>query len=578
MIIHSLTATYGTLEEHHLQFEEGFNIIYAPNESGKSTFCQLLITMLYGLDTRQRDTKTSLADKNRFRPWSGKAMEGQLECSLNNTRYLLRRSSENGAPMATFSFVYADNRLPVEGITSNNVGVFLTGVNKQIFTACFLFSESNLILDKQEDIETRLLTLLSDEDTTYSFSQVESTLRKWQHRRSSHKNSELSKLESRTQSISEKLAQISEFWPEYILLQEQIKEIETELLELDNVSEKKHQLHHKTIQENLAKAQDDLASLTKQMDVTSHSKSKKSDHPKQKMLHAFYLFLILSFVSVFSVLTTSYDRFTIPASILFICATVWSLFKLKPQNCTLMQTENSSTQNQSSLNAQSLAKERIEFYQTQLNQPPSQSKKQASLQEALYAKQNKLAEFSGRLQELGDPSILETELQTLQAKKQRRIQEYEALQIAMKALETANHTLHAEFSPALNEKALQYFNFLTNEAYKHINFSRDFSAIVEPSHTLIQANAHQLSHGTIDQLYFSLRLALCDLLLPEHTSIPIILDDALTSFDDARAKRALQILNTLTNQRQILMFTCHTREQRMLADDPDVHMQNFREC
>ena len=45
------------------------NILQAPNEWGKSTWCAFLAAMLYGLDTRAKSTKTALADKERYAPW-----------------------------------------------------------------------------------------------------------------------------------------------------------------------------------------------------------------------------------------------------------------------------------------------------------------------------------------------------------------------------------------------------------------------------------------------------------------------------------------------------------------------------
>ena len=65
----------------------------------------------------------------------------------------------------------------------------------------------------------------------------------------------------------------------------------------------------------------------------------------------------------------------------------------------------------------------------------------------------------------------------------------------------------------------------------------------------------------MDQLYLALRLAICDLLLPD---CPIILDDALVYFDDERLRVALEVLRELGGQRQILLFTCTDREKRML--------------
>ena len=67
------------------------------------------------------------------------------------------------------------------------------------------------------------------------------------------------------------------------------------------------------------------------------------------------------------------------------------------------------------------------------------------------------------------------------------------------------------------------------------------------------------SDGTGDQLYLALRLAVSRALIPEA---PLVLDDALNRFDDARLAAALALLET--EPRQILLFTCQDREARLL--------------
>ena len=78
MRIKRMTATFGGLTEQRLELAPGLNLIQAPNESGKSTWAGFLKAMLYGIDTRDRDKKGHLADKNRYQPWSGAPMEGEL--------------------------------------------------------------------------------------------------------------------------------------------------------------------------------------------------------------------------------------------------------------------------------------------------------------------------------------------------------------------------------------------------------------------------------------------------------------------------------------------------------------------
>ena len=53
-----------------------------------------------------------------------------------------------------------------------------------------------------------------------------------------------------------------------------------------------------------------------------------------------------------------------------------------------------------------------------------------------------------------------------------------------------------------------------------------------------------------------------ELALPDDA--PIVLDDALAMFDDERAEKALRVLKELSGTRQILLFSCHSREAQML--------------
>ena len=65
------------------------------------------------------------------------------------------------------------------------------------------------------------------------------------------------------------------------------------------------------------------------------------------------------------------------------------------------------------------------------------------------------------------------------------------------------------------------------------------------------------SEGTMDQLYFALRLAVARELTPEA---PLILDDALVRFDDTRHAAAMEFLRQEAENKQIILFTCQSRE------------------
>ena len=92
-ILH-LTATFGRLEHQELTLSPGLNVLYAPNETGKSTWGAFIRTMLYGLSTRERGP---LADKNRFAPWRGAAMQGRMAVSEAKDAYTLLRTTKRAS-------------------------------------------------------------------------------------------------------------------------------------------------------------------------------------------------------------------------------------------------------------------------------------------------------------------------------------------------------------------------------------------------------------------------------------------------------------------------------------------------
>ena len=63
MKILSLKANFGKLAGETLTLSEGLNIITLPNESGKSTWSQFILAMLYGIDTSERAKAGTLPAK-----------------------------------------------------------------------------------------------------------------------------------------------------------------------------------------------------------------------------------------------------------------------------------------------------------------------------------------------------------------------------------------------------------------------------------------------------------------------------------------------------------------------------------
>ena len=102
-ILH-LTGTFGRLDHSELSLSPGLNVLYAPNETGKSTWGAFIRTMLYGLSTRERGP---LADKNRYAPWTGAPMQGRMDLTTHGDACtLLRETRRAASPLGEFSHLH----------------------------------------------------------------------------------------------------------------------------------------------------------------------------------------------------------------------------------------------------------------------------------------------------------------------------------------------------------------------------------------------------------------------------------------------------------------------------------------
>ena len=236
MKIKRMTATFGCLDHQTLELEEGLNILTMPNEGGKSTWCAFLRVMLYGLNTRERDKRGFLADKTRYQPWSGEAMEGELLCSWQGRDILIRRYTKGQTPMGAFEAVYADSGSPVPGLTADNLGDVLIGVSRSVFERSAFLGQASLPVSQTPELEKRLSALVSSGEEDVSASQVGDTLAEWQRKRQYRSKGAIPTLEARRSELGLALEAVRD-------VTGQIRDSKTEIDKYEEVRAKlKHQI------------------------------------------------------------------------------------------------------------------------------------------------------------------------------------------------------------------------------------------------------------------------------------------------------------------------------------------------
>ena len=127
MLIHRMNATFGKLRDSTLELKDGLNILQAPTEAGKSTWCAFLLSMFYGVDPLEE----------RYLPWSGEAMRGEIDCYALGREWTLRRSTPRpDRPLAALEAVCMDGGGPGQEapeLSGENCGETLLGVTREVY-------------------------------------------------------------------------------------------------------------------------------------------------------------------------------------------------------------------------------------------------------------------------------------------------------------------------------------------------------------------------------------------------------------------------------------------------------------
>lgn len=671
-------ATYGKLDQARLDLQPGLNVICAPNEGGKSTWCRFLLAMFYGLNTRQRG---DLADKNRFQPWSGSLMQGKLELSVGDKELTLsRRTQRPDAPLGVFSCTYSGTDTPVPGLDAARCGETLLGVPQSVYQRCAFIPSGSLAIDADADLERRISALISTGDEKISFSQVESRLKKQLRQRKYNRSGSIPLLEAeiaglraaqqeaqtltgQLENLQQQLSQAREDQARrrqarLQVAQEALREKERCLQALPDSSALQRinqQLGAvRSLGDQVQQAQEAVSRQESAIEAQLQELNRNPLHPMTKaqleaqlqiqppappQVAQLLISLALGLCGG-GFLWYEIDR----PQVLWLCLAcavtalaAGNFLRLLIRRIRLQQSRRRELSRQEELRklAESYlpALEELEAQRallrqkqqilsdgdrrlrTQLSDLLSQvSRWDDSVQSAgdirrfvretaqnrdrlaqelhqaqtqlLQAQmsdaddtvthlQQQIAQVQGRLDAGRDTQALGDQISRLEEELVRQQAEYDALRLSLDALQAANTTLQNRFSPELGRRAAEIFADMTGSTWSHILLDRDFHLSAESGSDPTRRSVQLLSAGTADQLYLAVRLAICEMILPLEQNPPLILDDALLTFDDARLSTTLDYLTRLGAQRQILLFTCQGREAALLRGRPGVHITNL---
>lgn len=635
MTINKLTASFGKLNGESLELTDGLNVICAPNESGKSTWCAFIRAMLYGIDSAERQKAGHLPDKLRYAPWSGAAMQGEMELSAGGKDITITRTTKlKSAPMREFSAVYTGTSIPVEGLDAANAGEMLTGASREVFKRSAFVEQGSIVISSSPELEKRISAIVSTGDEDCSFTEADEQLRAWQRSRRYNRRGKLPELEERMAETKKRLAELDSLANESERLTQQLEQGRQNCRQLENAITESRKTARRDALSN-------LQNLRKELNAANEAHEKADDErdarraalcgcvigerlpdevaaevraDTEKCLelkevserrtspYAAVLLLILALAVIASAIFIVPADFALYAfiagGVLCLAALLLAIRYSKAKNAASdagrqrrillskykaedergikscyeeflkLFDELSAAENEEKRTAQRLAEMRTTQEKTEAktlqeldfsggdNEASQLSRELSAAQRSCDMLSARISEIKGRVDAMGDPLVLGSELNNMESLYAALQSEYDAIALAVDTLRAADADIQGRFSPELGKLAAHYMSVVTDGRYEGVLINRDFSAKTKLSGDTVPRETEYLSAGTLDLMYLAVRLAVCTLALPENSACPLILDDALVNFDAERTQQAMKLLREISKQRQVILFTC----------------------
>ncbi|WP_176140714.1 ATP-binding protein [Halobacillus salinus] len=188
------------------------------------------------------------------------------------------------------------------------------------------------------------------------------------------------------------------------------------------------------------------------------------------------------------------------------------------------------------------------------------------VEESLLYHQQELADCKSQLAVLESSEDLSRSLHHLEAERNtlnEQAREWAVYQVALNLLQQTKTKYKERYLPEVIMSAARYFSRLTSYQYREVRLSHESETLIVEHENRQRYTVEELSRGTQDQLYISIRLALGEL-MSTTISLPFIIDDAFVNFDEDRQDEMFAILHELSYDHQVIFMTWRTESPRFI--------------
>ncbi len=498
---------FGKFNEEKIAFHDGINIFYGENESGKTTIHTFIKCMLFGLE-RGRGRAAAGDTFSLYEPWENpNHYAGVLRFESGGKNFCMTRNFDKYGKNATliceddgeeFSLENGDLEVILPGITASNYENTIAIGQMKIETNQGLAQELQNYATNYYATGNHDINLVGAQDLlTKQKKDVEKELRGLEQERA-----------QKRRDIERDMSNMNR---EVIELEDKVRALNAQIEEEKNWKRK------------LAEVAQNEVRVKKQEDSTRGSAI-------IKIREWVVMFLLALFMFVF--LRTPW-KYIAPS--LVVAGEVILFFLRKRRREKNHQEENVI------LGVDDTS--RSEDNLTKL------LGKRELMDEELKERQVRLDNIREELEELDEKDA------SYKQKERTR----DAFEYAIQKLDALSRETGQEVGNRLNECVSQIIKDITGGKYELLRIGSDMKISLYTDGRMI--GLEQVSRGTMEQIYFALRMAASELLHEEE--YPVILDDTFVFYDEKRLENTLRWLKA--NKKQVILFTCQKREGEILS-------------
>lgn len=538
MIIKNVNIiSFGKLKNKKITFSDHLNVIYGRNESGKTTLSAFIEAMLYSFPPR--------SDRAKYLPWDNSPAAGEMTVNINGTSTTFYRK---------FGVQPKGDVLePKDFSLAGTIPASRESYRKSIYSPEGKLSD----FGTTDDIDAVISNLLATGDETVGAASAIKRLEKL--RRSLNSSSKLKMYENRISHLEDEYSSA--------LAEERRNEAAKSAIEAKKVL--LHEYEQKALDAE-EQADSTFQSEIEQLDREIKSQAdyisqfpKADSAPPQKpaaISQSFIFYIIctlLLFIAGFFTHVALSACAILPIIAYFVvfalklCAYKSNLasFLASVQCSTLdeythMEHDRSNADNYYN----SLLKKKSDLVTSAAVSYKTDSsiiyRKILSLKNEIEALEKETTSTFRSITVISEELTYYKNLHLELSKK------LEAIRLAIEAFNHAKNVISTDFTPKVTRLAMSYLNSVAPKDGREVTLSNDMSLTVSDP---VRQNLSSQSFGFREEMHLCFRIAWSEFLF--GNKFPLILDDPFTGSDDYREKALIDLLYSLSENRQIIIFT-----------------------